>query len=441
MLTTLELATAIRERRISAVEALDVQLARIEKHNDALNAVVTLDGDGAVKRAREADRALARGEVFGPLHGVPFLLKDAHATSGMRTTTGSPAFDHVPGEDGTVAARLKAAGAILVGKTNVAEMLADYQTDNPIFGRTNNPWDLTRTSGGSSGGAAAAVATGMTPFDVGTDLSASIRIPAHFCGVFGLKPTERRVSLVGVVPDPRNAPRPVRIMSSCGPLARSVDDLELLYTILAGPDGRDTDVAPVPIDPIPEVDLENLRVAFAETFPQIPVSTEIRNGIRDLARELDRAGAIVEEASVPPVDLSKAGELIGMITGGRAALADYNAALDVRDRAIAAWETFFDTCDVLLCPPCMTTAFPHCESGAPLDVDGEKVTYWLVSAHATMFNYTGHPAAVLPYKLDRNGLPIGVQLVTKRWSDSRLLGAARAISAITGEFRPPAAAF
>src|SRR5213078_2116751 len=234
-------------------EVLEAHLAQIDTHNAALNAIVTMDAERARERAREADKALARGELWGPLHGVPFTLKDAHATAGMRTTTGFPPLaDYVPQEDSTVTARLKAAGGILLGKTNVAMMLGDYQTTNPIFGRTNNPWNIERTPGGSSGGAAAALAAGMTPFDIGTDLSASIRIPAHFCGVFCLKPTEQRVSLAGLIPDPRGTPRSVRIMSCIGPMARTVEDLPLLYPIIAGPDGRDTEVPPVPVGEAPE---------------------------------------------------------------------------------------------------------------------------------------------------------------------------------------------
>jgi len=185
-----QVAAAIRAGHVSATEVLEAYLAQIASHNPALNAIITMDAERARERAREADEALARGELWGPLHGVPFTLKDAHATSGMRTTTGFPPLaDYVPQEDSTVTARLKAAGGILIGKTNVPVMLADYQSNNPIFGRTNNPWNSERTPGGSSGGAAAALASVMTPFEIGTDLSASIRIPAHFCGVFGLKPT------------------------------------------------------------------------------------------------------------------------------------------------------------------------------------------------------------------------------------------------------------
>ncbi len=447
--STTQLAAAIRAGEVSATEVLEAHLAQIATHNPALNAVVTMDAEQAHKRAREAGEALARGEIWGPLHGVPFTLKDAHATAGMRTTTGFPPLDHVPHEDSTVTARLKAAGGILLGKTNVAMLLADYQTTNPIFGRTNNPWNSERTPGGSSGGAAAALAAGMTPFDIGTDLSASIRIPAHFCGVCGLKPTEQRVPLTGLIPG-LQTPRSVRIMSCIGPMARTAEDLALLYSIIAGPDGRDTEVQPVPVDEMPNLALKNLRVAFAPTFPGFPVAVEIRTAVEELAKQLSPMCAAVEEATLPQVDfnqeLMNAGALIGMMVGAfqpeeqerPATLAQYLEALDRRDQSILAWEQFFEKWDVLLCPPSMVTAFPHCEPGSPLHVDGQEVIYWMISAHGTLFNYTGHPAVVLPYKLDRDGLPIGIQMVGKRWDESRLLAMAKALSEVTGAFqRPP----
>ncbi len=443
-------AAAIRAGRVSATEALETHLAQIDRHNPALNAVVIMDVEGARERARTADDALRRGEVWGPLHGVPFTLKDAHATAGLRSTVGFPPLDHVPREDGTVTARLKAAGGTLIGKTNVAMLLGDYQTSNPIFGRTNNPWNVDRTPGGSSGGAAAALASGMTPFEIATDLSGSIRIPAHFCGLCGLKPTERRVSLVGLVPDPHGTPRPVRIMSSIGPMARTVEDLALLYSIIAGPDGRDTDVQPVPVDDLPNLALKDLRIAVVPTFPGLPVAADVRDAVEHLAQELGRFGARVEEAALPEVDcnqeLSQAGELIGMMVGAfqpegntpPTTLAQYMTALHRRDQSIVAWEHFLEKWDVLLCPPSMTTAFSHCEPGSPLPVDGRDEVYWMVSAHATVFNYTGHPAVVLPYTRDRDGLPIGVQIVGKRWDESRLLAIATALSRISGGFqRPP----
>jgi amidase len=447
--STTQLAAAIRAGQVSASEVLEAHLAQIAAHNPALNAIVTLNAEHAHERARAADAALARGEVWGPLHGVPFTLKDAHATAGLRTTTGSPTLDHVPRDDGTVSARLKQAGGILIGKTNVAEMLGDpAQSNNSIFGRTNNPWNPTRTPGGSSGGAAAAVASGMTPFEIGTDLSGSIRIPAHFCGVFGLKPTEHRVSLEGLIPG-LPPPRSVRIMSCIGPIARAAEDLALLFAIIAGPDGRDTDVPPVPVGPVPQLEIKQLRIAVAPTFPGLSVAAEIRAAVEALAQQLGSSGATVEAASLPGLDfnqdLASAGGLIGMMLGAfqpgddaaPTTLAQYLEALHRRDQSMIAWERFFEAWDVLLCPPCMLSAFPHCEVGTPLQVDDRTVDYWQVSSHTTLFNYTGHPAAVLPYTRDRDGLPIGVQLVAKRWDDARLLGIAHAVSAVTGRFRRP----
>jgi amidase len=288
----------------------------------------------------------------------------------------------------------------------------------------------------------------MTPFDVGTDLSGSIRIPAHFCGVFGLKPTENRVSSVGLIPG-LPPTRSVRIMSCIGPMARTVEDLELLYAILAGPDGRDTEVQPVPVEVVSARPLKDLRIAFAPTFPGIPVVSEMREAVEALAAQLDPLCAAVEEAALPPLDfgqdLASAGKLIGMMTGAfqpdeteqPVTLARYLEALHRRDRSIIDWERFFQSWDALLCPPSMVTAFPHCEPGSPLDVDGKPVTYWMVSAHSTLFNYTGHPALVLPHKLDRNGLPLGIQIVGKRWGESPLLAIAKALTEVTGGFKRP----
>ena len=448
--STTQLAAAIQAGEVSATEALAAHLAQIDRHNPALNAIITIDAERARARAQAADAAQARGEHWGPLHGVPFTLKDAHATAGLRTTTGFPPLaDHVPQEDGTIAARLKAAGGILIGKTNVAAMLADpAQSANPLFGRTTNPWNVAYTPGGSSGGAAAALAAGMTPFEIGTDLSGSLRIPAHFCGLFGLKPTEHRVSLDGLIPG-LPPPRSVRLMSCIGPMARTAEDLALLYAIIAGPDARDTDVPPVLLGTPPALDLKQLRIAVAPTFAGFPVAADVRQSIEALAQQLRAAGATVEEAPLPALDftqdLMSAGALIGMMVGAfqpdehapPTTLAQYLEVLYRRDQSMLAWEQFFATWDALLCPPAMVSAFPHCETGSPLQVDGQAVDYWFVSAHCTVFNYTGHPAVVLPYTRDQHGLPIGVQLVGKRWDDARLLGIAQALASVTGEFRRP----
>lgn len=444
-----QLAASIKARRISAVELLDAHLSRIDAQNESLNAVVTLDANRARAHAKTADEAIARGDAIGPLHGVPFTIKDAFATNGMRTTSGFKFFDHVPKHDASVVERLKNAGAILVGKTNVPVLLSDYQTDNPIFGRTNNPWDAARTPGGSSGGAAAAVASGMTPFEIGTDLSCSIRIPSHFCGIVGLKPTEHRVAADGVVPTPQSGPRPVRIMSCVGPMARTPGDLALLLSIISGPDPRDSDVDPIPLGEFAAAPVKGLRIAFAPTIGELPVSNAIREALGKIARDLQSAGAIVEEAKMPSIDfmddLKQFGALVPKITSAfspgpdnpKASLADYLTALDRRDRSIAAWETFFGDWDALLCPPAMTTAFPHTKPGTPLEVDGRQQEYFSLAAVGTLFNYSGHPAIVVPSGSMDNGLPIGTQLVGRWWSEARLIGIAKTLTEMTGGFRRP----
>jgi amidase len=449
-LTAISLARAIRDKQVSAMEVLEAHLTQIGKHNPELNAIVTLDVEQARLRASAADAALAQGEIWGPLHGVPMTLKDAHATAGMRTTSGfEPLSDYIPSTDGTTAARLKSAGASIIGKTNVPVLLGDFQTQNPIFGRTNNLWALDRTPGGSSGGACAAVAAGMTPLEIGTDLSGSIRIPAQFCGVYGLKPTEHRVSLDGIVAGPPDSARSVRIMSVIGPIARDIDDLAAAFHIIAGADGRDTDVPPLPFTPEPPPSFKGLRIAWAPSFPGVPAAGDIRQAVEKLAAELARLGSRVEER-LPAVDFEEQrmlfSELVNDIVtalmplpegASPLTLADYFKALGRRDGFILAWESFFDDWDVLLCPVAMTSAFEHCPIGSPLDVDGEPAQYWDITSHCFPFNLTGHPAVVLPLGLDRKGLPIGVQMVGKRWGEERLLQIAKSVVQLTAGFNPP----
>jgi len=226
--TATELAQLIRERQVSAIEVTEAFLAQIAEHNGRLNAIVFLDEARVRRRAQEADAALAAGQVRGPLHGVPTTVKDVYETAGMRTTSGhGPLADYVPQQDATIVARLRAAGAIILGKTNTSELASDMQTNSPPLGRANNPWDVGRTTGGSSGGEGAAVAAGLSPLGIGSDLAGSIRFPAHCCGVLGMKPTEYRVSGAGHIPPLPGAPRDLPHMCVFGPLARSVADLRL----------------------------------------------------------------------------------------------------------------------------------------------------------------------------------------------------------------------
>ena len=471
--TANEIAEAIRLRRASALEVLEMYLGRIAKYNPALNAICTLDEAGARARAQEADAALARGELWGPLHGVPMTIKDALETAGLRTTGGYPPLaHHVPEKDATAVARLRAAGAVLLGKTNVPPLSADGRADNPIFGRTNNPWNLERTPGGSTGGGAAAVAAGLSAFDLGSDLAASVRMPAHWCGLFGLKPTEGRVPNSGHIPEVPGEPHAVRHMNVLGPLARSVDDLATILEVIAGPDDRDWETAPAPLDEPSPRPLSAFRFSWTTRFGSETPSRETVQALQSLAGRLSAAGCRVDERTPEGFDFDAAwetwGEIViaervvtqgeaarerveklraslgdlpvarGAAKGARASIADYMRALTRRDDLIASLERFFEGCDAWLCPVSYGPAIGHVPFGTPVDVDGRKVPYFLATtAFTCAFNLTGHPALVLPLAITKDDLPIGVQVVGRRWSEPLLLAAARQLSLVTGPFRAP----
>jgi amidase len=454
-----ELATLIRDRRVSAAEVLEAHLANIARHNPALNAIVTLDERGARRRAREADAALARGEVWGPLHGVPVTIKDALETAGLRTTAGHPPLaSYVPERDATVVARLRAGGAIVLGKTNLPPLAAGFQTDGPLLGRANNPWDTSRTPGGSTGGGAAAVAAGLSPLEMGSDFGGSIRIPAHFCGVFGLKPTEHRVSTAGHIPETPGTGRRVRHMAAVGPLARSIEDLRLCLSLIEGPDGRNLEVPPAPRDDAPARPLGDYRIAWTDGFGGVTVSAEIRAALERLAGQLEEAGCRVERCDPAGFDveaLERAGRAVGgfearpelprpirllvrlqtMATAGDA----YIRGLNRRDALTARLEEFLSDWDTWLCPAAAVPAFTHRKPGGKIEMDGQKVAYWAAGSHYTkIFTFTGNPVVALPIARSSDGLPIGAQLVGRRWHDNELLNVAAAIAEVTGGFnRPP----
>ena len=434
------IARAIRQRERSAAETLQQHVQRVQQLNPSLNAVVALDLDNAAARAREADDALARGESWGSLHGVPFALKDCHEVAGVPTTAGARFFaGYKPAHDGAVMRRLRAAGAILFGRTNVSELLADYQCINPVYGRTSNPFDAGRTSGGSTGGAAA-VASGMTPFDIGTDMAGSVRLPAAFCGVYGLKPTDRRISLVGAFPNPQNHPRQVRTLSCVGPLARHIDDLVLLMEVLGRPDPDDMDVAPVPLVE-PARGAAGLRVACVRSLDGGPIAASSAQALQRAADVLRRCGASVDDVQTPAddlaADLQGHGELVNMMVDAfqpgkrpKPTFEDHLRASAQREQRAAQLERWFEPWDALLCPVAMTHAFAHCEPGTSIRVNGQPQPYLRIGSHVAWFNYTGHPALSVPAGFDADGLPLAVQLVAARWQEGKLFALARALSAL-----------
>jgi amidase len=266
-----QLAQLIRDRQVSAVEILEAHLAQIAQHNATLNAICTLDAENARLRAQQADAAIAEGQCWGPLHGVPITIKDIFETANLRTTAGYiPLKNHIPQQDATVVSRLRSAGAVLLGKTNLAELAGDYQSTNALFPRVNNPWSLDHSPGGSSGGSAAAVAAGLSPLDLGNDIAGSVRQPAHFCGVYGLKPTDRRISTAGSIPEVPGMPVCLRQMLTVGCFARSLEDLKLCFSLIAGADDRRPDVPPVPLDSPTGKSLQTLRVAWLDSICRSP---------------------------------------------------------------------------------------------------------------------------------------------------------------------------
>jgi len=405
--SAVQIAEAIRGRQVSAAEVLAEQLERIGRLDAELGAVVTLDAEGARGRAAEADRALARGEVWGPLHGVGVTIEDIHATAGMRSTFGGyrPFASFVPAVDATVAARLKAAGAIVVGKTNGPCLWGQ----DSVFGPTRNPWNPARTAGGSSTGPAVAVAAGLTPLDIAADTGGSIQCPAAFCGVFGMRPTEHRVPLTGTLfIDPV---RKFRVLTTAGPMARSIADLRLALQLIAGPDGRDPEVPPVPWRDAGPAGLAGLRVAYAPGYPP-SADAEIRAGIDALAAVLDTLGALVEDR-LPGPELAGQGKLVdelfamlafaepppaaGSDEPGSRPLWDYLVALDRRDEFMADWDRFFAGCDVLLAPAMPICAWPADDEPADGSPQAQALAALMLS------QVSGCPMVVIPAGTDSNG--------------------------------------
>ena len=308
-----QLARAIRDRRVSAMEVVQAHLDRIKQVNGVLNAVVQICSDRALLEARAADDALAKGIAVGPLHGVPLTLKDSLDTEGVISTGGTKGrASYIPSEDSTVAARLRGAGAILLGKTNTPEFTLAGETDNLVYGRTNNPYNQDRIPGGSSGGAAAIIAAGGSPLDIGSDTGGSIRLPAHFCGIAGLKPNSGRIPRTGhVVPFGMGA---VDSLTQNGPMSRFVEDLTLTLPIMSGPDWRDPAIVPMPLGDPANVNIDGLKIAMhTDNGIQTPTD-DIQSVVRSSARALEDMGSIVQETK--PDALSMIPEITAGLNGG-----------------------------------------------------------------------------------------------------------------------------
>jgi amidase len=448
--TARELAAAVRRRQISARELLELHLTRIAERNPELNAIVSLDEERARAGAAAADEATARGDALGALHGLPFAFKDTHEVAGWRTTYGSPLFSgHVPEVDELVVERIRAAGVVTIGKTNVPEFAAGSHTFNPIFGTTLNPVDPSRSAGGSSGGAACALRAGMVPLADGSDMGGSLRNPASFCGVVGLRPS------LGRVPSWPSA-NFWETTGTDGPLARNVDDLALLLSVIAGPDDR----VPTALgDPgrdfasPPEIALGGLRVALSPDLGGLlEVDTEVRRVVDETGTALAGAGARVEpdepdlaiaddtfrtlrawlfqagfgELLAAHPDSFKASLADNIRAGEGLTGSDVARAYEQRSALSERMRLFFESYDVLVLPTSQVPPFAV-DQEYPRDINGRPMaTYldWMRSAY--LITVTGCPAISVPAGHTGDGLPIGVQIVAPFAADARLLGVARA---------------
>ena len=443
-LTLSAMTEQIRARSLSPVELVDAHWKQIEKQNPRLNAFVIQLQEESRAAARESETRQMRGEFDGPLHGVPVTIKDSFDLAGWPTRCGSKFLGLTPAaEDATAVARLRSAGAIPLGKTNCPEFLGNYESDNYIIGRTNNPWDVERTPGGSSGGESAAIASFCSAGGIGSDGGGSIRVPAHFTGIAGLKPTPGRCSAAGHVP-PIN--HPGGLLGVGGPMARTVADVRKLFEVLAGYDRRDPFSAPVPLR---KPDGKGLRIGVMEGFYKVPVQAAIRDGVRSAAKTLAGLGFEVEAFDMKGMERTP--NLWWMFFGilpapftqdiiaGRESEAHWTGteflqralqepqptakqlveSLALRDRLRASMLKQMEDVPVLLLPACGTTAFLHRQR--KYQTPAKEISQFEAMMPATPFNLLGMPALVVPFGLDENGLPVGIQLVGRPWEEETLL--------------------
>jgi amidase len=426
-LSATELARLIRERQVSAREVVETHLQRIREVNDRLNAVVQLDAEGALQAAIDADDALARGNILGPFHGVPFTVKDWIETSGLICAAGiEQRSRYIPQRDATVVARVRSAGGILLGKTNVAG-------GRPVYPTPKNPRDLGRTPGSSSSGEAAIVAAGGSPFGLASDSGGSIRVPAHFCGVVGYRPSAGLIPLTGHYPrigalsDPR---------TTIGPIARRVEDLYPTLRMIAGPDGHDPSVVPVKVGNPAEVNLAGLRIAWFTALAGASPTQETVAAVERAANALSRRGARVREAAPPEVDqsLSITRSYWARIRSSSwkqwVPEAKDSLAAEATERSIFEWErfqrsmlAFMANCDAIITPSAAAPAFPL------RDLVGEDYLY------ALPWSLTGQPAIVVPCARSSENLPIAVQVIGPRWRDDIAIALAAALEESFGGWR------
>ena len=474
--SALDAAAAIRRRRISSVELTRAMLDRIGQHNRTLNAVVTVLSDSALARAKEADAATGKGHRWGALHGVPIVIKDSFCIAGVRTTAGVEEIaKQLPDRDAEVVARLRAAGAVILGNTNVPFLLSDWQSYNSIYGTSNNPWDRTRTPGGSSGGSAAALAAGLGYLSVGSDLGGSIRVPAHFCGVYGHKPSLGVVPMVGHVPPPPGTPPgPAGDLSVAGPMARTADDLEAAMKILGGPAGDEALAYRWTLPPPRRRRIAEYRLGCVLDDPLCPVSRDVKEVLQAAVEALRKAGVRVDEGwpegvvprqhhetyryllramfagNLRDQDLEKVRAEAARPDGGIEAIearawvdphSKFRAANRQRVVARRTWQQYFKEHDAFLLPTAIVPAFPHDHSEPSnarklATTDGPRpygdLFFWI-----SLATLAGLPATTAPVGFTRSALPVGIQIVGPYLEDATPIDVARKLAGLIGGFRAP----
>ena len=439
--SALHIAAQLRRRELGAVECLEYFRARVERLNPALNAIVVFDWERAYEGARRADQELASGRPVGQLHGVPMTVKESFDVAGLPTTWGDRTLSHVAKRDDLVVERLKAAGAVIFGKTNVPYRLLDFQSYNEIYGVTNNPWDLTRTPGGSSGGAAAALAAGLTSLEVGSDIGGSIRNPAHYSGVFGHKPTFDIVASSGLAPPPSVAGIDLAV---AGPLARSAEDLDATLRLLVGP-GTLNHAVRVAL-PDTRRKLSEYRVALWPTDAVSPVQREIADRCQSIGDRLAALGVKVSDRARPAFPSEHAAfvyrKLLSAATSTQSDLTHRDWVLldEERTRLRLAWREFFREWDVVLCPIAACVAFEHLHTeyrGRKLRVDDAELPYFQQLFWAGLATCSYLPATVFPTGLGTQMLPIGLQAIGDSYADLQTIEFARLVTEEFGGFQPP----
>ena len=448
------MAELVRAGKLSPVEIVDAHLHRIEQLNPKLNAFVELRKD-ALQEAKAAEEAVRRGVGLGPLHGVPITIKSSIAVAGMKYECGSRTrAGLVAQKDAVLVQRLKQAGAIILGNTNVPEMLMAYETDNALYGRTNNPWDLTRTPGGSSGGEAAAIAAGLCAGGIGSDGGGSIRVPAHFSGICGLKPTPGRIPATGHWPESLG---PFALLGVVGPMARTIEDLNQMFRVIAGFDSGDAMASPIPVIGTKENALQNLTIGYFEEYPGVPVTSETCAAIQQAATALKSAGFRVEPFNCDLLTEARehwwtlfvrlGAELLTPEFTGRetetSTILTFSDRQPTKEDLLSAWfrrdelrlrlTAQMKTATALLCPVCSVPAFRHGER--KWKIAGKRVNYMDAMSYTQWFNLLGNPAVVLPVAVSADGLPIGVQIVGTPNSEELILSIAGVLERSLGSHR------